>query len=338
MAAPHLTFYTELDKEALQALFDESLIEDLKSMRAAISLGILDLSPERAGVVQQLNQAGIPVVAWLLLPEGSGYWFNLDNALEAEAFYKAFRVWTDQHKLQWKGIGLDIEPDIRVARQWVKNKWRVLPKLLRDVLNFSRLKSARKAYRRLIADIHSDGYTVESYQHFFIEDERRAGSTLIQRVLGIVDLPVDREVWMLYSSSLRPNSAGILWSYAPQAQAIGLGSTGGGVQSSTDQRALLKWGELARDLRLAWYWSNELYIFSLEGCVEQGFIERLKTFEWDQPILFPEEMAEKVNAWRGVLHSILWLSSHFAQLLLGLAGTFFVYRRLRHFILNRRQP
>jgi hypothetical protein len=41
-------------------------------MQASISLGLLDLSPLRAAVVHKLNEAGIPVVAWLLLPVQEG--------------------------------------------------------------------------------------------------------------------------------------------------------------------------------------------------------------------------------------------------------------------------
>ena len=47
---------------------------------------------------------------------------------------------------------------------------------------------------------------------------------------GLVDIEVDREVWMLYTSFVRPNGAGVLASYAPEAQSVGLGSTGGGVE------------------------------------------------------------------------------------------------------------
>ncbi len=52
--------------------------------------------------------------------------------------------------------------------------------------------------------------------------------------------PVDTEVWMLYSSNLRGRSnrphfgLGVLWSYGSQAQAIGVGSTGGGIDFIED--------------------------------------------------------------------------------------------------------
>lgn len=80
MALPRITFFCELDPHPLQDLFDQRLVNDLLDLHASLSLGIIDLSPQRAQVVQRLNQAGVPVIAWLLLPKDEGYWFNLDNA------------------------------------------------------------------------------------------------------------------------------------------------------------------------------------------------------------------------------------------------------------------
>ncbi len=89
-----------------------------------------------------------------------------------------------------------------------------------------------------------------SYQVPFIVDERKAGSVLLQQLFGLVDLRVDREVLMLYTSftALGP---GILWSYGSDAQGIGVGSTGGGVDSFEP----LGWDALGRDLRLARRWT-----------------------------------------------------------------------------------
>ena len=82
--APKLTFFCELEADELQALFaDSSVIKNLLALEASVSLGILDLTSERAGVVHSLNEAGIPVIAWQLLPMEQGYWFNVSNAAQA---------------------------------------------------------------------------------------------------------------------------------------------------------------------------------------------------------------------------------------------------------------
>ena len=49
--------------------------------------------------------------------------------------------------------------------------------------------------------------------------------------MGVVDVSADREILMLYSSFLGKLGAGALWSYARDAQAAGIGSTGGGVET-----------------------------------------------------------------------------------------------------------
>ena len=62
-----ITFFCELRAEALKKLFEDRFVfDDLKTLNAGLSLGILDLSPERANVIKKLNRLDIPVTAWLL--------------------------------------------------------------------------------------------------------------------------------------------------------------------------------------------------------------------------------------------------------------------------------
>src|SRR3712207_4042140 len=98
MIPSRLTFFCELEAAPLREIFaDPAVMEHLVEMRASVSLGLLDLSAERADGVRRLHAAGIPVIAWQLLPAEQGYWFNLDNAPQAAARYEAFREWTSTH-------------------------------------------------------------------------------------------------------------------------------------------------------------------------------------------------------------------------------------------------
>ena len=336
MSIPRLTFFCELNADDLHILFtNQQMIPDLKSLKASISLGILDLSETRAFAVRNLNQAGIPVIAWLLLPEEEGYWFCLDNSSQAIARYAAFKTWTAEYDLSWVGVGLDIEPDMRELNRLARERWRYLPHIVRRFMNRKGLRQARAAYQGLVDQIHLDGFQVECYQLPFIEDERKAHSSLLQRLMGIVDIRVDKEIWMLYSSMFRPNGAGVIASYAPSAQAIGLGSTGGGVEIEFPLPGPLSWDELARDLRLAWNWSEDIYIFSLEGCVRHGFLPWLKTFVWDVPFLMPQKNLERVNAWRSLLRSLLWISANIIPLSLGLTAIITFFHGLRRRLHNK---
>jgi hypothetical protein len=123
---------------------------------------------------------------------------------------------------------LDIEPEANFYWQLMRNPWGLIPRLTQRLRDTERPVRARAAYVALVDRIHADGWTVETYQMPLIADERGAGSTLLQRLLGLVDLPTDREVWMQYTSFMRTLGPGLLWSYGPEAAAIAVGTTGGG--------------------------------------------------------------------------------------------------------------
>jgi hypothetical protein len=323
MERPVLTFACELPADSLVDLFDdEAVIDHLAALEAKVSLGILELSPERATVVQKLNAAGVPVVAWLLLPKSQGYWFNADNGPQAVARYAAFQLWTAEHGLVWDGIGVDIEPDIQVVESLVTgNAAKVLPRLLRNAFDRARVARAQAIYATLITQMGLDGYCVESYQFPFIVDERMAGSQLLQRLLGVVDVPADREVLMVYTSFMRSAGPGLLWSYGRDAPVFGggvaVGSTGGGVE--IDQPPTLTWIELVRDLRLAHQWGDEIFVFSLEGCVERDYLRRLGELDWDVSINLPLRQARRVDVVRRAARGLLWASARPSVVLSGLA-------------------
>lgn len=305
---PRLTFLCELDSGPLQNLFaKDSLIEDLKALDATISVGIKDLSPQRAAVIRALNAAQIPLVAWLLLPDELGYWFNAGNIEHAVHRYNEFQKWTQVNNLQWQGVGLDIEPDIRNTAAVAEGPLNFVPRVLRMIADSRRLYLAQHGYQSLVARMRSDGYRVDAYYFPFILDARAVRSNFFLRFLGLVDINADRDVLMLYSSFLRPLGHGVLWSYAPEAQSIAVGSTGGGVSvGGFDQIPALKWGELSRDLRLAYRWSDDIHIFSLEGCVKQGFLKHLHTLDWDELPPLPLAETRQVERWRLALRGLLW--------------------------------
>ena len=315
-----LTFFCELEGPALKKLFESRFVyDDLKTLGASISLGILDFSTERIEIVRKLNRVGIPVKAWLLLPKEDGYWFNMENHAQALQRYADFNAWTDENSLVWSGIGLDIEPDINQMVEVHSKPTGVLKNALRRYLSKDSLKKASLAYRKLAVSVKDDGYFLEAYHFPFILDDRNVGSTVAQRLGGLVDVPVDREVLMLYSSLYQPLGNKILWSYAAEAQAIGIGITGGGVViKGVKPPRTLTWDEFATDLRLGWQSGKPVYIFSLEGCVEQNFLPRLVTFDPSGEVNLPKIGVVK-NVRRG-LGGLLWLLERPFVLLAGLAG------------------
>ncbi|MBV9094601.1 MAG: hypothetical protein JO132_12110 [Streptosporangiaceae bacterium] len=307
---PELTFACELDPARLAGLFaDSSVIEDLLALGARVALMVSDFSAERAEVVRRLNVAGIPVVGIPLLPLAQGYYFTADNAAQAAERYQQWQAWTRRHGLAWAGVGLDIEPDARMYLQIMDNPWGLAPMLLPRLFDRARPQRSRTAYRELVDRIRADGWAVENYQFPLIADERRVGSTLLQR-LALVDVRTDLEVWMIYSSFMRALGPGLIWSNGPEAAAIGVGTTGGGPDiPGSPQMPSLGWEELARDLRLATRWCDQILIHSLEGCVWQGFLGRLRSFDWTDTATSPER-AWAARGFRTCLRAALRASAH----------------------------
>jgi hypothetical protein len=307
-----LTFFCEMKAEGLLPLFNEfPIIDDLVALNASVSMGIVDFGSERAEVVRRLNRANVPVNAWLLLPEEEGYWFNIKNADKATERYEQLKAWAHQNGLKWTGLGMDIEPDYREMEDLMQGRKRLIFPILRRFLDRSAMRHANVGYWKLISQMKADGYYVYSYHFPFIVDERRVGSTWLQQLAGLVDVPTDRDVLMLYTSMFRPHGPGMLWSYAGDAESVGVGSTGGGVQiKGIGDIPPLDWVEFSRDLRLARRWTEDIHVFSLEGCVHQGFMERLKDFDWDGPVTIPLGAARRVRLIRMGLQAILWLSVH----------------------------
>jgi hypothetical protein len=328
---PQLTFACELDPARLAGLFaDSAVIDDLLALDARVALMCSDFSDQRAGVVGRLNAAGVPVTGIPLLPLAEGYYFTTGNAGRAAGSYRQFVAWTARHQLVWDGVGLDIEPDARIFLQIMENPWGLAPMLAGRLFDRARPARSKAAYQALVNRIRADGWRVENYQFPLIADERRAGSTVLQR-LALVDVATDREVWMLYSSFLRALGPGLIWAYGPQAQAIAVGTTGGGPDiPGSPQMPALNWEELAGDLRLARHFCDQILIHSLEGCVWRGFLPRLRSFEWAD-VEGPPDRARAAAALRTSLRAALWASAHPWPVVLGstAAVAWFTWRQHR---------
>lgn len=306
-----LTFFCELHSDELVKLFsDPCLIEQLRALQATISLGIVDFSDERAYVVRQLNTKGIPVIAWQLLSMEQGYWYNMTNADQAVDGYEEFLEWTHNHNLHWEGLGVDIEPDISEFKHLLANKLKIIPLLFKRIFKKKCFEDACKTYHTLVSKMKNDGYTVDSYEFLFMDDDRRAGSCLLGRLLGVTDVPATRRVLMLYSSFFRPYGAAVLCNYACGADSVAIGSTGGGVEMDGMDQMPLTWDEFSRDLRLARCSCDDIHIFSLEGCVKQDFLKSLVSFDWDCPVKKPQLLSSLFALARILSFPILWLTSH----------------------------
>jgi len=338
---PRLSFFCELPEKEFSKLFaDSSLISELSEMQVSLRIGLHDFGAERTATIQRLNQAGIQVYAWLLLPESDGYWFNMHNGEKAAKRYEDFKKWTAENQLKWEGIGLDLEPDMNDARLAMTHPWKFGWKVYKRLYDNKSIKPAAEIYQRLISKMKTDGYVVESYIIPFLFEERAKKTTSFQKLLGIVDIETDKEIPMLYTSGL--GNPGIIPLYHTEKMPVALGSTGGGVKIEGFELAALTWDKLERDLLIASELTDEIVIFCLETSVQNGFLRNIKNLDFSQkaPDISNEiEKQRKTNNFIRFLLVILdhpfWLT---ITVLVIISGIIFGVYRLIAFIVRLLRP
>jgi hypothetical protein len=309
--APQLAFAC-CDQGVAQAQFlfaNPEVIASLTALHAEVAVPILDLSPERAQLVRFLNQQKIPVIAWMMLPKEEGLYLNAYNAPEAAARVAAFEKWTSEKGLRWAAIGLDIEPSFAQLAALKGHRWRLITTLLRQSLNGRRILRTQDAYTGLIHQIQSIGLPVQTYAMPYLPAERSVHSSLIDRLLGTVDVRGDEEYLMLYTSYARPVGAGMIWAIGPHAQSISIGSTEGLLPAGSGAGPL-NWDEFSRDLIVASHFTRHIGVYNLEGCVRQGFLPKLRAMNWSSSVTIPARSVSRAERLGLILRAVLWVASN----------------------------
>ncbi len=337
-AKPILSFFNEMKGPDLKALFaDTTLIPTLQTLGAEIRMGMLDLSPERAEVLHRLNESGIPVVAWLLLPEEQGYWFHSGNGEVAIERYRAIKQWADAEGILFKGIGIDLELDMNDVKLAQSDPWALIRQLPGRLYDKRPIEEGRRVYQRLLGLIEQDGYPVESYYASFVKDETNIGTTSIQQLTKFLDVKMDKEIPMLYTSFMG-NAYGLLKVYALDLhlQYVALGSTGGGVDTTLNT---LTWEQLAHDIRVVAPTVKEIHIFSLEGCIWKGYLPRLVDFDYSVPVVPNEKEVEAAKAMQQMFIRASKVLSHptllFGSVVLVVILFLWIVYRVGRFVIRR---
>ncbi len=277
MRPSRLTFFTELDEGDFVALVTRADVQGhLRALGAGVTVGLRDLGAGRAAAIRGLADAGIPVGAWLLLPEPQGYFATYDNVAAVTDRVTALRRWVAEHHLSFTSLGLDFEPDLRELRGFFDAPVATLAAWAVRARDLSRWRFAKASYQALIDELRAEGWSIDAYQFPFLLKDRAVGGTFLQRLVGGLDVRVDREVVMAYSSLLGPLGEGLVAAWAPRARAIAVGSTGGGI----DPLPKLSWAQLERDLLVVARSCPDVHVFSLEGCVAHGHLARLVDLDW----------------------------------------------------------
>jgi hypothetical protein len=272
-----LSFFNEQrGVDALALVRRSGVVETLRALRARVTMGLVDVSDERAEAVKVLGAAGVPVDMWVLLDRADGYFATPDNADRVEARVGALLDWSRRHELKFTSLGFDFEPDLRDLDSFFARPVRTLGHWAWRARDRERLARAAGQYGVLIRRLQGQGFEVETYQFPLLLEDRAAGSRFFQRLISSLDVPVEREVLMVYSSLLGALGEGLAESWTRSARSVAVGSTGGGI----DPMPKVSFDELVRDLRWASRVASDVRIFSLEGCVEHDFLTRLVDLDW----------------------------------------------------------
>jgi hypothetical protein len=331
---------TDLAGQELRAMLQTPGLLDLLATNGyGVALPLAQLDDAAADVAQLLNQHGVAAIACLRLAPEEGFTFNLQNYPLALGCYQDFHTWAHQHGLHFEAIGLSIEPPFqdmaeasqRSAGALARRFWLAHENIL--------YPSAHAAYSELIVLMHLDGYEVHTFQLPVIADDRRAGTTLVQRALDIIDLPADLDVLMCSSivpiEPLGDDLGGaLIASYGSHADAIGIGSIdeadppnfdSWGLEDiawrgqAGDQPVKLPWPALRRDLLLAAHYTDTIYIHSLEDCVARELLPKIAALNWDAPAQAKPSRRGLIVLLRGLLFGTL-VAGRFGRTTLAVGG------------------
>jgi hypothetical protein len=295
---------------SMKALFaDHDVVDALHDLHAQVVLAIADFSPERAQIVRFLNQQQIPVIAGLTLQTKDGPYFNADDVAEAPAQLAAFERWTNENGLRWDSIGLDLEPNFGELLALRKHRWRLVTTLLRNSFDGKRIERAQEAYSALVRQAQSQGYRVDTYSLPYAPIERRLHSTVLDRLLGTVDVRGNENDVMIYTSYARPIGSAIILDIGPDAQGIVVGVTDG-LSPAGSGSGPLDWDEFSSDLIVASHFTHHIGVYNLEGCVRQGFLRRLESIDWGGSVVIPAASVSRAKRRVMALSIALWIGSN----------------------------
>ncbi len=253
-------FVCALEPKALRALFeDRFVLDDLKSLEAGAALVVRDFSEERAQAVRLLNKLGIPVSAWLLLPGEQGSWLDPTHSAQAAELYQALTHWSGQKGLRWSAVGFG-----------------ALPAEERAIGKRNSAQTSDSKVGTLLDQAHADGFAVELV--YALPEAHASQKALLHARRRTTECLPGAERCI----RLQPFEGVSLGEGSAQEDgAVCVSSTHGNLSLGNPSADEPKtWQEFTREVRAARQKSSAVYVFTLEACAKQGFLDRLVTLDW----------------------------------------------------------
>lgn len=285
----HVSFLTELSGADLDKLLSEGpLLKDLATLKASLRMAITDMSPERVSALRKLSSAQIPVHAWLVVTKEDGFWANVATQKAYHKRYQAFLDWTARETISWKSVCITMMPPredataLKEAKDSLKGKIALLKLSMARLLDWGgEFEEAVASYEDLVRTMQADGFSVEAHYAPVVLDEFRANTISLQKMLGIVQLNTSTNLAIIHRRLVGdyPNIIAYIDLYAPDAKGIIVGHTAKyRLLDGRENDKILDWQELSRCIIFATKKNIPLHIATLEGCIEQGIISKMKDF------------------------------------------------------------
>lgn len=323
---PHITYIYDMPASHIGDFWTDALVATLAQRAARLCLAVRDTSAERAVLVQRLNAARIPVVAWIVRDDSEAVRdYDMHDAADVQARYGLVQAWTRAHGLVWDAVGIEIDADVREAVHFGDTPAVDSAALLSRISNRWHIDDATSAYEALLAQIRADGYSVESYELPFVRDDRVSGTTLARRLLGLPAFAADRVVVRLHSSQARPYGPGLIAAYAPECAAVSIGDL-----AAHDANQPLSAYEFWRDLQhVSGCGVPHVYIAGLPTLIANGWHDELLAGAWVRRTPPPrDEIHHQVARMRAGVRALLWAGARPQVLLPLLIPVLLLVRRM----------
>lgn len=201
---PGVTFGRAVRDIIMSEHAGEFAIDLLVKHNLGVAIAMRELDDDLVVAIRMLNQVGIPVKFWIVLPDEDGYWSNVRNVSLTIARTNEVIHWATRYDLSFESIGFDNEWPIQTAilpKQGhpIRFVWEVLGFL------FSRLKIGGQSNEMFLAyllTLEEKGIVVEHYTFSDKVSWFMGG--------GLNGLSDNRFVEMVYTSMMPKAATGVV--------------------------------------------------------------------------------------------------------------------------------
>lgn len=274
---------------------------------------------ELESLLKAAARKGVPVNAWLLLPEEDGYWFNEENLLEAREQVFGFLDWIEERGIPLRWIMFDMELSIDKVRAMEGGGLvdTMIP-LLKENVDPAAFQQSTADYAQFVSELQERGYKVTAAAYPFVLDDLLDGDSEIQDAWNtpVIEVGFDEIYFMAYRTSFArllgiTPGPDLVYQYAGEARRefgtagiMALGIVGD--VGMVSEEGYANPADLSVDVAAAYAGGSErVYVYSLDGMLTlenpDDWLD-LSATEPEQPE--PDEVTEQAREIIGLMDNL----------------------------------